>query len=399
MRTLFIYEWKKLVNRRIVWVCVVLSLLLIMITVGSPLLGSYYVNGERLGSNYEQFQLDKSYQKALDGRAIDGELLQEMQTAYSKVPSEAEQYSWTEEYQKYARPYSAIFNYIRQTTGMNVREVTEWGAGTEALYAKRLEKQELRWESFQLTEQEKVFWREMEEKLENPVTFRYAEGYSVLISAVYTIGLLSILMVAICLAGVFPEEHVRKTDQLILSSKCGRQEIYRVKFLAGILFAFLMTLLFVLFSLAAAFLLYGAEGFGAAFQLIYTGFSCPLSAGEAVLIAYFMVLFAGTFMGALVMMLSEVIHSSVSTLAIAVGIILLPMLFSMPDEYRLLAQLWSYLPSDFVACWSIFSVHTVIIFGKVLQAWQVVPMLYTVLGILFAFVTKRAFMKYQVSGR
>ncbi len=399
MGTLLWYELRKLLKRRIVWVSMALSFLLILITVGASLIGSYYVNGERIGSNYEMFQIDREYQKALDGRPIDDVLLKEMQEAYGKVPLDAEQYSLTEEYQKYARPYSAIYNYVCQTAGLYGMEALKWVVSTEDLHTKRLERQELRWESFLLTDTEKAYWREQEEKLENPITFRYVEGYSVLFDCVYTIGLLSLFVVSICLAGVFPEEHVRRTDQLILSSKHGRREVYWAKFLAGLLAAFFMTAAFVLIAFAAAFILYGTEGFDAAFQLIHAGSSSPISIGEAVIIAYVMVLVAGVFMGAFVMMLSEVLHNSVGALAVATGIIILPMFFSIPDGYRLLSQLWSYIPSDFVAVWSIFSVCTVVVFDKVFLAWQVVPIIYTVLGVSFAFVTKRRFVKYQVSGR
>lgn len=103
-------------------------------------------------------------------------------------------------------------------------------------------------------------------------------------------------------------------------------------------------------------------------------------------------------MGVFVMMLSEVLHSSVGTLAIIIGIIFVPMFFSIPQEYRLLAQLWSYLPGNFVVG-NIFSMRTVVVFGKVFLSWQAVWVLYTVLGSLFAFVAKRVFVKYQVSGR
>lgn len=399
MITLFGYEFRKILNRKIVWVSLMISFLLILFTACSHLIGDYYVNGEKIGSNYEMFQIDKAFLQALDGRVIDEVLLQEMQEAYDKVPLEAEQYSLTEEYQKYARPYSAIFNYVRQVTGMTAREVVEWAASTENLHNMRLERQEVRWESCLLTEEEKVFWRGEEEKIENPVIFRYTEGYSVLISAVYTIGLLTIFVVAICLAGVFQEEHVRKTDQLILSSRRGRRELYWAKFWAGMVFAFLLALVFALLTFGAVFCLYGTEGFDAAFQLVHTGSSCPISVGEAVLIAYLMVIFAGVFTGALVMLLSEVLHSSVGTLAVVIGMIMLPMLFAVPDEYRVLAQLWSYLPSDFVAAWGVFSMRLVILGDKVFLPYQAVPVLYSVLAVVFALGTKRAYVKYQVSGR
>ena len=136
MSRLFMYELKKLTNRKMVWVSLAVSLLLCLFTVCSPLIGSYSVDGKRIRSNYEEFQIDKAYQKALDGRVIDEVLIKEMQEAYAKVPLDVEQYSLTAEYQKYARPYSAIFNYVRMVTGLSGREVIQWVASTEDLQTK-----------------------------------------------------------------------------------------------------------------------------------------------------------------------------------------------------------------------------------------------------------------------
>lgn len=408
MKTLFRYEFQKIVARAMVWVVLAVSLLLILVTISSALLGNYYADGEYIGSNYEMFQVDKGYQHTLDGRLIDTELLGEMLNAYSKVNLTAEQYSLTEEYQRYARPYSAIFNYVRQSTGLSGQKVLTLGtsaqgqgkeANAENLRVMRLERQEKRWEDFYLTKAEKTYWRGEEEKIENPVTFRYVEGYATLFSAVYTIGLLAIFTVALCLSGVFAEEHIRRTDQLILSSPLGRGKIFFAKFLAGLAFALLLTILFALVAFGAAFLLYGAEGFDGAFQLIYAGSSLPISVGEAVLIAYFMVIVAGVFTGALTMMLSQVLGNGVGAMAIITGMIMLPMFFTMPEEYRVLGQLWSYLPSDFVAGWSTFSPQTVVLGHKVFLPHQVVPILYMGLGAVCVLVGKRSFVKYQVSGR
>ncbi len=399
MATLFFYEMKKIVNRKILWICMLCGVILLVFSVASPLIGDYIVDGERLSSNYEDYQKDMAYQKRLDGRAIDEILLTEMQKAYEKVPLNDRKYSLTEEYQTYARPYSAIFNYVRQTTGLSGTGVLEMEASVDGLKEMRLELREIRWEEYYLSEVEKEYWRAQEEEIENPVIFRYAEGYSVLLNVAYTVGILSVFMVAICMAGVFPEEHVRKTDQQILSSRYGRKKVYWAKLCAGTLVAFGLAFAFVLVTFVTAFLLYGMEGFDTAFQLIYAGSSCPISVGQAVLIIYGIILCAGTFIGVLAMTLSENFHSSIGTLSIVIGLIVLPMMISVPEEYRLAAQLWSYLPSDIVAVWSCFSPRTVILFGTVLQGWQVVPMLYAVVGVIAAVVTERVFVKYQVSGR
>jgi len=399
MRTLFFYELKKTLNRKIVGICMLCGVILLVFSVASPLIGDYIVDGERLSSNYEDFQKDVAYQKELDGRVIDEILLAEMQNAYEKVPLNDRKYSLTEEYQTYARPYSAIFNYIRQTTGLSAEGVTNLEANTRTLKEMRLELRELRWEEFYLSEVEKEYWRAAEEKIENPIVFRYAEGYSVLLSMAYTAGILSVFMIAICMAGVFPEEHVRKTDQQILSSRYGRKNVYWAKLCAGTLVSFGLAFVFVLITFVTAFFIYGVEGFDTAFQIIYAGSSCPISVGQAVLIIYGIILCAGIFIGVLVMTLSENLHSSVGTLSIVIGLIVLPMMISVPEEYRLAAQLWSYLPSDIVGVWSCFSPRAVVFFGNVLQGWQVVPILYAGIGVVAAVVTERVFVKYQVSGR
>ena len=192
-----------------------------------------------------------------------------------------------------------------------------------------------------------------------------------------------ILAMAICLAGVFADEHSRKTDQLILSSKYGRNPLYLAKILAGISFAVLFVLLICVASALEIYFLYGLEGFGAAFQLIMPSFSYPITAGESLLIVFGMLGFAAALTGMFAMVLSEALHSSLGTLAITVGIIILSMFFpsfAIPERYRLVSQLWSYLPSNFIAVWEIFSCRTVPVLGKVLVSWQAVPILYVIVG-------------------
>ncbi len=399
MRIIFMYELKKIMCRKLIFISMLISLALILITICAPLLGDYYVDGEYISNNYEMFQTDMAYQKALNDRQIDDALLQEMQEAYAKVPLDKERYSLTEEYQMYARPYSAIFNTIRSLTGLTGTAVLTELDDAKDIYQMRMEDLERDWKTLLLSEKEKAFWKEQENQSEFPMTFQYAEGYNILMSSAYTIGLLCIFIVSVCLANFFPEEHVRKTDQLILCSKYGRKHIFVSKYLVGIVVAGVLSFVLILFTFGITFLIYGIEGFDASFQLIYAQSSCQISVGQAVLILYSMILFASIFVGALVMMLSEVLHSSVGTLSVVIGIIILTMMISVPEEYRLLAQMWNFFPSNVVAVWGTFSRYLVDVFGKLYQTWHVVPVVYLLLGVGAACVTKVSFVKYQVNGR
>jgi len=335
----------------------------------------------------------------LSGRLIDDTLLKEMQEAYAKLPLDQEKYSHTDEYQTYARPYSTIFNTVRRLTGLVTKEVLTELDNEKDIYRVRMQYLERDWNALLLSEKEKAFWREQEEQRESPMTFRYAEGYNMLMMHANTIGLLCIFMVSVYLANVYPEEHIRKTDQLILSSKYGRGHTFLSKYLAGMFVAGMISLIFILFTFGVEFFIYGAEGFEVPLQLVYGQSSCQISVGQAVLILYSMILLASIFEGAFVMMLSEVLHSSVGTLSVAIGIIILTMMISVPEEYRLFAQMWNFLPSNVVAVWGTFSRYLVELFGNLYQTWQVVPVVYLLFGVGTTYITKISYVKYQVNGR
>lgn len=400
---LYQFEVRKILRRKIVWISMVLMTIITVISVSSILIGSYYVDGVKVDTHYHMFQVDSAYAKELSGRAIDRELFEEIKAAYDKIPKDAgDKYNWTEEYQTYARPYSAVYNYIRRNTDMTLAEILEWEMDEQDMYDKRQRMLQENWRYYLLTSEEKEYWRMQEEKMENPVVFQYAEGYNNLLAGAYSVGLSVLVIIAVCLSGIFPEEHVRKTDQQILSSKYGRDVIYRAKLLAGLSFGACVSLLFTILTIITGFLLYGMDGFGAPVQMIYPEGSSTLSAGAMMLIAYGKIIVAGIFVSMIVMVLSEALHSTIGTLSIVMGVIILSMFLRVPvDQYRIWSQLWSYLPCEYVAAWNIDMVNprTVPLFGRFFMSWQVGPVVYGILGVILAFLGKRRFNGYQVSGR
>ena len=397
--TLYQYELKKICSRKIVWITALLTSALMLILVLSVLFSRYYVDGVPVDTHYHMDQADREYQMRLDGRPIDQELLSEIRQGYDRLSTSVGRYTLTEEYEIYARPYSAISNYVRAVTGMTIQEFLKWRADEQDMYTKARYALEQEWRDSLLTEGEKVWWRAQAEAAERPVIFRYKEGWWELLNEMQTLGIVALVAVAVCLAGLYPEEHVKKTDQLILSSKYGRQTIYWAKFWAGVTLSAGLPILLSGVTFLAAFALYGADGFSADFRLIQTRYCYPLSVGEAVLISYGIVLIASLVTGVFVMMMSELLHNSLATLSLAVGMVILSMYVDMSEQNRVLSQMWSYLPGEYVAPWIIFSPRTVPLFGRYILSWQVVPVVYALFGVIFALVGRRQFVKYQVSGR
>lgn len=403
-KTIYQYELKKLLKRKLFWVTLLILILCQVFTVYSGLLGSYYIDGELADTHYHMFLVDSAYRRALSGRVLDQELLEETVHAYKQIVPEGNpqqfRYTVTEEYQTYARPYSEIFNIISAWTGMEFHEVIQWEADENTLYEARLRNLEAAWQSVHLSDAEKVYWREKEDQLEIPFTYYYHEGYQFLLSTAFiTTGVLMLLFISICLSSTYSQEHTRRTDQLILSSAKGRSTVYWAKIFAGSTVTATCAMLMTILIWALGLAVYGAEGFGTSMQIYAGSYSYPMTIGGACLIAYGILILTSVLMAIFVMVLSEALHSNIGTLAISAGLIISGQIIMIPDEYRILAQFWDCLPTNFLVVWNIYSARLVNLFGHCFTRWQVVPIAYVICGIVIAVIGKQIFQRYQVSGR
>lgn len=397
--TMYVFELKKIFGRKMVWITLLIMLVLCGVTVGGEVLGNYVVDGEVVDSHYHMMQTDRAYERALAGRKVDQALLAEMSEAYGRLPEGEERYTLTEEYQRYARPYSAVLHLVRQTMGIKMEEAIVWQADEDAFYAGRLAHEEEMWKAEYLTEEEKAFWRKKEEALAKPMIFAYDDGYSVLASAAYPIGLMALLLISISLSGVFPSEHDRRTDQLLLCSRLGKKQLYRAKMLAGISFAAFVSLLFSAVSIGISLAVYGADGYSAPAQLMYQTYPWDFTVGEAVLILYGLLLAAALLTSVFVMMLSGILHHALGTLAVMSGMILLTLFVNIPRQYVLASRLYGYLPCNLLREENAFDAGLVRLFGTFLTVWQATPLFYLLLGIVFWAAGSWLYKRYQVSGR
>lgn len=180
--TLYHYELKKLVGRKLLWIALAVCI------------------------------LARANRENLSGRAIDDDLLKEMVEAYRLVPSDVARYTLTDEYQTYARPYSDVYDIVHAWTGMNFSSIVNWDASEDSLYALRSVDLEKDWKELHLTETEKAFWTDQESSIKRPVFYDYHEAYSIMFDSYLSVGVTMLLLIAVVLSSVFSEEHTRRTD-------------------------------------------------------------------------------------------------------------------------------------------------------------------------------------------
>ena len=396
---LYRYELKKLLQKKILWVTLFVCLMGISFSLVLPLIGYYSVDGEIIDSNYNLYLTDMAYRRALNSTPIDQKLLEETIEAYSHVPMDVSPYSQTEEYQVYARPYSEIFNLIRSWTQLDAISAAQWSPDEAALYDAMAQKMQLSWSYNHLTDAEITYWQNKLTNLQTPFVYQYHDGYMNILEVFLTVGFMMILFIAIALSTTFPDEHTRRTDQLILSTAKGRGQIYWIKLSAGLTVGLFGALLISTATWILAFSIYGAEGFDTVIQLFYTSYAGNLTIGQACLIAYSCLLITALLISILAMFLSELFRSGIASLSIITGFLLASSLIQMPAEYRVLGQLWDYFPTSFLAMWNVFDCRLILLFGHCFTSYQIVPLVYAAAAILLANAGKHIYLRYQVSGR
>lgn len=398
--TLYRYEWKKLLQKKTVWIAAAVGILVTVLVALSDFFSYTYLDGLFIGSHYQMTMLDQAYAKELSGLPIDGILLGETVENYRNIPDAAERKNMDEEeYLRYARSYSQIFQFIRLTTRLEAMDIIyQWQPDEQDLYARQQELLEHDLESLHLSEGEKAFWKEQEAAIEKPYIYQSHDAYDKQFTMYQSVGVTVLILITFCLAGVFPDEHSRRTDQLALCSVEGRKNLYWAKILAGISFSAGVSAFFSLLTAAMNLLLYGTDGFTASFQFIYCFFA-PMSCGRALLIAHGVMLIASVLFAILILLLSELTRNSTATLGIGTALLMAGMAVSIPGQYRILAQIWQWLPFSCLVIPNIFSYYTLPLFGHYFTAWQAVPVIYAAAGCGIAAAGKAVYGKYQVTGR
>ncbi len=366
------YEWKKIWRRKSTW-----------ITLSVIVLFSIFMA-----------YMEETEQK--EGRKISGEkindaLLFEMSQAYVDDKQ-------SDAYAAQTGPYLQLQQIVRKMAGgyesAGTCNVTE-----KELYEKRYENIVQAWEQYGLTKEEKAYWQEKEDCLQKPFTYEYFAAYDRLISmsGVYRVYLFLTFLIAICISGVFTEEHERRTDQLILCSKLGRKQMYFAKIAAGGLFSVVTTTMLLLCSVFCSFYLYGTDGFTAIIQLYAPHYSQPVTIGQVFFIMAGILFLAAVLTGIFTMVLSETLRNNLASMAFVIALLFAARLIPIPRDLRILSQAWNLMPINLLKFDAGFwDLRLVPVFFARLTSWQFAPILYFLLVIIIVLFGKKIYCGYQM---
>ena len=310
--TLYFFELRKVLKRRMTWIAfggVVSVMLLLCFEV---LMNNYSITNPQTGeslrySKYESAMDRQERAEKWNGRLLDDTLLQEMQAAYADwhpveqetvrdnavtvssivLTEVSDDEAEAERQDQQRRAYEAIYKYVKGVVGeQDVHRVD-----AAAFYEHRQRMVTEYEDTLHLTEGEKGYWREHEAQV--PLIFCWDMGPSMMLAAFKTILALTALMTGMVFSGVFAEEHMRKTDQLVLCSRHGRGRLYLAKLLTVMTLGVVGTLLVEGVALLSFGVLYGyGNNWNGMLQMYLESSPFALTLGEGIVILTVLLLLA-----------------------------------------------------------------------------------------------------------
>lgn len=347
MKELFLQEHKKLWKKKSVRISFLLCVLYI-VAFGSFLTYQWTNFGSTkdggLGNNfdgYENIRKSKEYAGQWKGELTD-EVVQSMVSDYQRLAHAAESAhsagdtQMAEEYGAQTRrtDFIAVDNWI----GMLYPELEDATqdypsflisyAEPEKLtgfYEKRQQAVEKWLEIFGHTEEEKEFLLRMNDRVEEPYSYQWVNGWSTLLGEMLPdFGIVIAVFIVIALSTVFSGEWHNGTGMLMLTTKNGWKETARAKVLSGI--AFTLELFFVTAAgaIAGQLIYLGTAGWDMPIQYIKMIAVAPMNMLQAEIYEYAFTLLGAIGLAALVMFFSAAAKNNFIALVGSLAVVYLP---------------------------------------------------------------------------
>ena len=397
------FEYKKIFRRKSAVVAIVMLYVLSAVTCILPIIGTSY--GVVTESKYEAIMKDKAYEMALNGRELDSGLMLEMSKAYGYIPDEAADYTYTQEYETYARPYSSVYRLVRG--GFNSSEyrfsMKEAKALTpeiaDSYYEVRQQNMIYDMKNEGASDEEVKYMLECDSEVQKPFRLGYNSGYRSYISFMYTAAVFMMFVISICVAPIFAGEYTSGADQLLLTSKHGKRKLIYSKIFAGLSFAvFVSVTIFAIVSLISLSI-YGMEGFDTALQLIYPQVCYNVSIGKAVFMLSGIGILACMCIASVTMLLSAKMRTPFPVIIIMSLANFVPMVLNIVGNspiVRVINKIMILFPVRMCNIWDPFSANMYGAFGSYIRPYIFMPIFAALLTIAAIPLIYRGFKNHQV---
>jgi ABC-type transport system involved in multi-copper enzyme maturation permease subunit len=395
------FEYKKILKKKSIILLLFLSLVVTVFCIVGTLIGKHYIDEKTYETGWESMVKERNYARALSGRAVNTDLILKTVDAYSKLPK-TDIYYFTKEYEMYVRPYSAIYAVVHSIYNgpsgkFNIEDFQKLTKEqADNFYKIREQNQVSSIEKSQISEPAKKKLLALDAQIQTPFIFEYANGYLRFDDVMYAIGILICFVLAVCIAPIFSGEYISGTDQLILSSKYGKNQLIKAKLFTGMTLSALICLTLMAVVYVLSMLIFGADGRNAPLQLFIPMCPYPLTMGQVALLYAVCILSACLLTAAITMLLSAKLKSPFGVIVIITVFIIAPLFVNIHESNILSYNILNLLPAKMLNFLSLISQIQYELLGMVFQPYVFKP-IFTLIAILpFIPFAYRGFKNHQI---
>lgn len=366
LRTIYLYELKKLFCAKVNLIALTGAVIMLVFLV--------------ISSISEVQPVSREAAKELDGRIIDGEVIEEMKPAM-KVENGSTVIEINAEYEKYV----PIMDVVTSVTGYDM-DLTQLD-GTE-FYALREQELNQRIEKQRLSETEKEFWHSREAQVSKPFVYHYHSGPANLLKAFQVLGFFIFLLSTVGLSGVYARETADNMNQLLLCSRYGKKELYLIKFAAGLTWILAAAFLLLLAIFTPYSFVYGMEGMGEMLQLVKPWSMLPYTLGQMLGVYVGIYLLAAVLFAAVTMLLSVITQNQPAVTCGLLGYLIVDLFANLPDRFGIIQRIWLLRPNAVLMNTGFTNYRLIHLAGRLFLNFQAAPVIYAVI-IMAAFLIGR----------
>ncbi len=374
LRTLYLYELKKLFCAKVNLIALVGAVIMLVFLV--------------ISSISEVQPVSREAAKELDGRVIDGELIDELKPAM-RVENGSTVIEIRADYEKYV----PIMDVITSVTGYDV-DLTQL-QGTE-FYNLRDQELNQRIEKQRLSETEREFWLSQEAQVSKPFVYHYHSGRANLLKSFQALGFFILLLSAVGLSGVYARETADNMNQLLLCSCYGKKELYLIKFAAGLTWILVVALFLALAVFIPFDFVYGMEGLGEMLQLVKPLSMLPFTLGQMLGVYIVIFLLAAVLYAAVTMLLSVITQNQLAVTCGMLGYLLIDLFAELPDRFGGIQKIWLLRPNAVLMNTGFSNYRLIHLAGRLFLNYQAAPVIYTVIIVAALLIGRRKYRKLQV---
>lgn len=406
MRKLIRFELKKILDRRVNRIAMLLGVVLIVFTNLAllhnetfPLTEDKYLTGRE--AIRRQGEEDRALTAELSEEFLT-RFLQDYQQTLQKESADSS-YNWPA-IAPSSTLYSLIANHYRewndQFTWEDLGSISTDGG--IHFYERRLEKIETlltsNYSYGNYTETEKNYWREKAESVSTPFSWGSRDVWNRIFESISLLIWL-LFVISICTATVFSGEYQERTDALLLSSKHGKGKLIPAKIGASFLFTFTYTGLCGILSIGINVVLLGIQGWDLPVQIFNTIIPYDWNILQACAVNLLVIFLIFTLLTGVSLLLSAICKSSMAVLALDVLLFYGTLFIPSSKTSWLWNHIFCLLPLHCFNLKDVLKMYISYPIGNtVISYLGMILLTYTLLSFLCILSTGRFFRNHQVKG-